>query len=42
MAVGLAKREVRSKGQGSKVGKLVPLTKPLFSAYLDLVKHKGR
>jgi len=40
MAVGLAKREVRSKGPVSKVRKRVPLTKPLFPAYLDLVKHK--
>ena len=30
MAVGLAKREVRSKGPVSKVRKRVPLTKPLF------------
>ena len=36
MAVGLAKR----KGPVSKVRKRVPLTKPLFPAYLDLVKHK--
>ena len=40
MAVGMAKGEVKSKGPVSKVLKLVPLTKPLFPVYLDLVKQK--
>jgi putative sterol carrier protein len=40
MAVGMAKGEVKSKGPVSKVLKLVPLTKPLFPVYLDLIKQK--
>lgn len=41
LAVGLAKREVKSKGPVNKILKLVPLTKPLFPIYRDLVADKG-
>ncbi len=40
LAVGLAKGQVRAKGPVSKILKLVPLTKPLFPVYRDLVKDK--
>jgi putative sterol carrier protein len=40
MAVGMAKGEVKSKGPVSQILKMVPLTKPLFPVYLDLVKER--
>jgi putative sterol carrier protein len=40
LALGLAKGQVKAKGPVSKILKLVPLTKPLFPVYTDLVKEK--
>ena len=40
LAVGLAKGEVKAKGPVNKILKLVPLTKPLFPIYRDLVAEK--
>jgi putative sterol carrier protein len=40
LAVGLAKGEVKAKGPVNKILKLVPLTKPLFPLYRDLVAPK--
>ena len=40
LAVGLAKNEVKAKGPVNKILKLVPLTKPLFPVYRDLVAEK--
>lgn len=40
LAVGLAKGEVKAKGPVNKILKLVPLTKPLFPIYRDLVAPK--
>ncbi|MGI8751574.1 MAG: SCP2 sterol-binding domain-containing protein [Acidimicrobiales bacterium] len=40
LAVGLAKGEVKAKGPVNKILKLVPLTKPLFPIYRDLVADK--
>lgn len=40
LAVGLAKGQVKAKGPVSKILKLVPLTKPLFPVYNELVKEK--
>ena len=40
LAVGLAKGEVKAKGSVNKILKLVPLTKPLFPIYRDLVSEK--
>ncbi|HYF24851.1 MAG TPA: SCP2 sterol-binding domain-containing protein [Baekduia sp.] len=40
LAVGLAKREVKSKGPVNKILKLVPLTKPLFARYRELTADK--
>lgn len=40
LAVGLAKGEVKAKGPVNKILKLVPLTKPLFPMYRDLVAEK--
>ncbi len=40
LAVGLAKGQVKAKGPINKILKLVPLTKPLFPVYRDLVKDK--
>ena len=40
LAVGLAKGEVKAKGSVNKILKLVPLTKPLFPVYRDLVAPK--
>lgn len=42
LAVGLAKGEVKAKGPVNKILKLVPLTKPLFPIYRDLVAEKDR
>ena len=39
-AVGMAKGEVKSKGPVSKLLKMVPLTKPLFPVYRDLIAQK--
>ncbi|WP_369227935.1 hypothetical protein AB5J52_47445 [Streptomyces sp. R39] len=40
LAVGLAKGQVRAKGPVNKILKLVPLTKPLFPVYRELVAEK--
>lgn len=40
LAVGLAKGEVKAKGPVNKILKLVPLTKPLFPVYNDLIAQK--
>ncbi len=40
LAVGLAKGEVKAKGPVNKILKLVPLTKPLFPMYRELVAEK--
>jgi putative sterol carrier protein len=40
LAVGLAKGEVKAKGPVNKILKLVPLTKPLFPMYNELVAEK--
>lgn len=40
LAVGLAKGEVKAKGPVNKILKLVPLTKPLFPMYRDVVAEK--
>ena len=40
LAVGLARGEVKAKGPVNKILKLVPLTKPLFPMYRDLVAEK--
>lgn len=40
LAVGLAKREVKAHGPVTTILKLVPLTKPLFPIYCDLVDGK--
>ena len=40
LAVGLARSEVKAKGPVNKILKLVPLTKPLFPVYNDLVAQK--
>lgn len=41
LAVGLAKGEVKAKGPVNKILKLVPLTKPLFPMYRELVAEKS-
>ena len=40
LAVGLAKGQVKAKGPVNKILKLVPLTKPLFPVYRELVAQK--
>ena len=40
LAVGLAKSEVKAKGPVNKILKLVPLTKPLFPVYQELIAQK--
>jgi len=40
LAVGLAKGQVKAKGPVNKILKLVPLTKPLFPIYRQLVAEK--
>jgi putative sterol carrier protein len=40
LAVGLARSEVKAKGPVNKILKLVPLTKPLFPVYVDLIAQK--
>jgi hypothetical protein len=40
LAVGLARSEVKAKGPVNKILKLVPLTKPLFPVYNDLISQK--
>jgi SCP-2 sterol transfer family. len=40
LAVGLAKGQVKAKGPVNKILKLVPLTKPLFPVYTELVSEK--
>lgn len=40
LAVGMAKGEVKAKGPVNKILKLVPLTKPLFAVYTELVAPK--
>lgn len=40
LGVGLAKGQVKAKGPVNKILKLVPLTKPMFPIYRDLVAEK--
>jgi putative sterol carrier protein len=40
LAVGLAKGQVKAKGPVNKILKLVPVTKPLFPMYKELVAAK--
>ena len=40
LAVGLAKGHVKAKGPVNKILKLVPLTKPLFPMYKDMIAEK--
>lgn len=40
LAAGLAKGQVKAKGPVNKILKLVPLTKPLFPVYTDLIAEK--
>jgi hypothetical protein len=40
VAVGLAKGEVKAKGPVTKILKLIPVTKPLFPIYRELVAGK--
>jgi putative sterol carrier protein len=40
LAVGLARSEVKAKGPVNKILKLVPLTKPLFPVYRELIAQK--
>lgn len=40
LAVGLAKGHVKAKGPVNKILKLVPLTKPLFPMYRDMIAEK--
>lgn len=40
LGVGLAKGQVKAKGPVNKILKLVPLTKPLFPLYRELVAEK--
>lgn len=40
LAVGLAKGQVKAKGPVNKILKLVPLTKPLFPTYRELIAEK--
>lgn len=40
LAVGLTRGEVKAKGPVNKILKLVPLTKPMFPIYRDLVAAK--
>jgi len=40
LAVGLAKGQVKAKGPVNKILKLVPLTRPLFPMYRELVSEK--
>ena len=42
LAVGLAKGHVKAKGPVNKILKLVPLTKPLFPLYRDMVAEKDK
>ena len=40
LAVGLAKGQVKAKGPVNKILKLVPLTRPMFPMYKELVSEK--
>jgi putative sterol carrier protein len=40
VAVGLAKRQVKAKGPVSKILKVIPVAKPVFPLYRDLVAEK--
>ena len=40
LAVGLAKGHVKAKGPVNKILKLVPLTKPLFPMYREMIAEK--
>jgi putative sterol carrier protein len=40
VAIGLAKGQVKAKGPVNKILKLLPVTKPLFPMYKDLVAEK--
>ena len=41
LAVGLARSEVKAKGPVNKILKLIPVAKPLFPMYRELVAEKG-
>jgi putative sterol carrier protein len=41
LAVGLAKGEVKAKGPVNKILKLVPLTKPLFPVYREIIADRA-
>jgi putative sterol carrier protein len=40
LAVGMAKGQVKAKGPVNKILKMVPLTKPLFPMYRELIAEK--
>ena len=40
LAVGLAKGQVKAKGPVNKILRLVPLTKPVFPMYRDMIAEK--
>lgn len=40
LAVGLAKGQVKAKGPVNKILKLVPLTRPVFPMYRDMIAEK--
>jgi SCP-2 sterol transfer family len=42
LAVGLAKGQVKAKGPVNKILKLVPVTKPIFPMYRELVAEKDQ
>lgn len=42
LAVGLAKGKVKARGPVNKILKLVPLTKPLFPIYRQMITEKDR
>jgi len=42
LAVGLAKEQVKATGPVNKILKLVPITKPLFPVYKELVAEKDQ
>jgi hypothetical protein len=41
MTVGMAKGEVKAKGPVNKILKLIPIAKPIFPMYRELVADKG-
>jgi hypothetical protein len=42
LAVGLAKGKVKAKGPVNKILKLVPLTKPIFPMYREMIAEKDQ